>query len=133
MSVLCFYRWSIMMARLRWRETPQICYKLSKKYASKAWWVYHVPILQKNNNGVQYRKPTREYTNYFMLHRHMRFTYLCWDYSKRTIEYTRCIKSPGEKTIAILYTNRNNIDMIRLEGLRTCTHTEQKHGMYFAS
>ena len=33
--------------------------------------------------------------------------------SKRTIEYT-CTKSLGDKIIAILYTNRNHIDMIRL-------------------
>ena len=39
-------------------------------------------------------------------------------YSKRTIEYT-CTKSPGEKTKAIIYTNRNNMDMICLVGLRT--------------
>ena len=45
----------------------------TKKHASKARWVYHVPI-QKNNNRVQYRKPTREYTNCCMLHRHVIFT-----------------------------------------------------------
>ena len=32
-------------------------------------------------------------------------------------------KSSGEKTFAILYTNRNNIGMIRRVELRTCIHT----------
>ena len=62
---------SIVMARISWRQP--IC----EKHASKARWVYHVPIIQKNNNGVQYRKPTRKNTNCCMLHRHVIFT-SCW-------------------------------------------------------
>ena len=54
-------------------NTPDLVQIDTKEHASKARWVYPVPI-QKNNKGVQNKKLTREYTNCFMLHRHGIFT-----------------------------------------------------------
>ena len=57
-------------------NTPNLA-QLDTKKTSKARWIYkyHVPI-QKSNNGVQYRKATREYTNCCMLHRYIIFNCL---------------------------------------------------------
>ena len=45
------------------RDNPPNLVQIDTKHANKARLVYHVPI-QKNNNGVQYGKPTREYTTF---------------------------------------------------------------------
>ena len=81
--------------------------------------------MQKNNNG-------KYYVTVNMIHKHVPvlFTYVCWDYSVLARMYI-CTKSPGDKTIAILYTNRNIIDMIRLVGLhvRTAQNKNMEYSM----
>ena len=53
---------------------PQIWYELTQKTRNQVKeLVYHVPIIQKNNSEVQYKK-TREYTTFCMLHRYVIFT-----------------------------------------------------------
>ena len=51
-------------------------------------------------------------THCCLLHIHLGITYVCWDYTK----------SPGEKPMAVLYTNRNNIDMAPLAWLHVPIH-----------